>query len=411
MTSLATIDSILKELNNPAKKVRILMIDAQQDFCNDGVSARPKGSLYVPNANLDIEIMISMLEMLKKDKDRIEKFMATFDNHSEFHIAHELLVDTDTKEPAKKFTIFKIDDTDNSIKGYADGKPDGNTYIVNVAGFYKYKNLPLPKDIELEQKLLNAYARTYIQLLGEHKKPAIKWPNHCIQGTSGQQLHEDLQRTITELGIRIFRFNKGMNNLTEKYSAVKPEVPVSDVIRELAKEFEGLGLESIVDTLAKYQDGAESDGITDQNLITTALDSPEPINILLFGEASSHCVSGTGYDLIKELDKYPNARLIYVSNAASPVTGSEVDGQKFLNVMNINDGKTFAVNFDSKSGIFTEAVVAAPAGGRRRNPFKSLLRKVTKRRKHMKHSTNKKRVKKQIRTRKGKKAQKTRSRK
>jgi nicotinamidase-related amidase len=126
---------------------------------------------------------------------------------------------------------------------------------------------------------MQARANDYVkQLASNNRYPLCIWPPHCLIGTWGHNVVEPLNGALSRWEDQ-FAFvdyvTKGSNMWTEHYSAIKADVP------------------DPVDTT------------TDLNepFIKTLKDADI---ILLSGEARSHCLANTVYDIADEFDKDSN---------------------------------------------------------------------------------------------------------
>jgi nicotinamidase-related amidase len=132
------------------------------------------------------------------------------------------------------------------------------------------------------------------------------WPDHCIIGSHGQNIFPEFFKAITDWETRFFaiarRTTKGSNMFTEHFSAVKADVPhPEDAGTNLNGEF--------VKTLKTYD------------------------TILLAGEALSHCVANSLYDIANEFAEDQIKKFVLLEDASSNVYMCEALGQKFVNDM------------------------------------------------------------------------------
>ena len=68
-----------------ARKVHLLMIDPQNDFCIANGPGGEKGALVVGGADQD---MARLASFITKNQKRIEEIHCTLDSHQSVHIAH-----------------------------------------------------------------------------------------------------------------------------------------------------------------------------------------------------------------------------------------------------------------------------------------------------------------------------------
>ena len=128
------------------------------------------------------------------------------------------------------------------------------------------------------------------------------WPVHCVTGTWGHNLHADVAAQVARWEAQCqrpcLRILKGLNSMTEQYSAVQAEVPV------------------------------EGDPRTQPNseLIEFAMrEGP----LLVAGEAASHCVAATMRHLLEGMTTAQRARVVLLTDCMSPVGGFEAQAQSF----------------------------------------------------------------------------------
>lgn len=83
------------------KKIALLIIDGQFDFCN------PQGSLFVQGADTD---MVRVGDFIKKNEKRIDFIGLTMDSHQVNDISHpSFWMDKDGNYP-NPFTIISVAD-------------------------------------------------------------------------------------------------------------------------------------------------------------------------------------------------------------------------------------------------------------------------------------------------------------
>ena len=132
------------------------------------------------------------------------------------------------------------------------------------------------------------------------------WPVHCETGTWGHNVHDAVRRaynrweeaTLTPVG----KVLKGLNPRTEHYSALQAEVPdATDPETQLKTAL-----------IAQLDAGDE---------------------IVLAGEASSHCVRATTEHLVDNLPSGQVAKIVLLKDCMSPVAGFEAEADAFLAAM------------------------------------------------------------------------------
>lgn len=227
----------------------------------------PKGALSVPGATEDCERLVRMIDSLGT---KLNSIHVTMDTHHVFHIAHPIFwLDRNGKQPAP-YTII----TSQMI---ADG-----SYHAAVPQYQHY-------------------AVDYVTTLEKTGKYNLcVWPPHCLIGSWGHDIFPDLITSLNKwenaLPGRIVDYTyKGSNVRTEHYSAIRAEV----------------------------SDAADPSSRTNFTLIERLKVAD---NIVIAGEALSHCVANTVRDLITCIS--PD-KLIVLTDASSNVPGFENLGNDF----------------------------------------------------------------------------------
>jgi len=249
------------------KRIELCIIDPQIDFCD------PKGSLYVAGANED---MNRLAKFVKKFGRKLQNIRVTLDSHHDLHIAHP---------------CFWVD---------ANGKNPPPFTIINPEDVEKGKWTPA-----MPSKSICNIALNYVRDLAAKGKYALCiWPPHCIIGSAGQAiyppLHEELRAWARDNFQVIQTKTKGSNPYCEHYSAIKAEVEdPNDPYTQLDGEF--------IESLIKADE------------------------ILISGEALSHCVANTFRDVADEFKNDELVKnLILLKDASSNVGGFESLGEKFV---------------------------------------------------------------------------------
>lgn len=240
-------------------KVELVVIDPQMDFCD------PKGSLYVAGADKD---MSRLAGWVRKNIRHLSDINITLDSHNLIDIAHPAFWrDSKGKQPGP-FTIISSQDIENG-----DWQP----------------SVPNQK---LSERILN-----YVKSLeANNRYPLCVWPPHCLIGSPGHNVVPDLLAACNEWAM--FKFatinfvTKGVNPWTEHYSAVKAEVP----------------------------DPNDPSTQINADLIAKLMDCDQ---IVVAGEAKSHCLANTVRDIADEFgdDSYVK-KIVLLEDATSPVTGA-----------------------------------------------------------------------------------------
>jgi len=256
------------------KRVALLLIDVQNTFC------LPEFELFVAgrSGRGAVEDVERIAELLYRRLDGVTQVIATLDTHSAAQIFHPVFwLDAEGRHPAPH-TVIRVEDVESG------------RYRVNPA----LAPLVAPrKDFDLAE-----WGRRYARQLAEGGKyPLVVWPYHSMLGGIGHALvalveeavffHGVARQSPTRLEI------KGRHALTENYSALRPEVGLDDRGQPLVPE--------------------------NRELVEHLLGFDE---ILVAGEARSHCVAWTVADLLAEIrarDASLARKVILLDDCASAV--------------------------------------------------------------------------------------------
>ena len=246
-------------------KLHLLVIDPQNDFCD------PNGSLYVPGAEEDIDRLAVMINRLNGKLDDIH---VTLDSHRKVDISHPVWWrDSDGHNP--------------------------NPFSVITAGDLRQGTWTTT--------MPSARARSldYLEELERRGRyPHVIWPEHCLIGDDGHNVHPVLSEAVHEWEAKRFALadfvTKGSNPWTEHFSAVAAEVPdPSDPGTQVNTR--------LIDTLH-------------------AADT-----VLLAGEALSHCLANTVRDVAEQFgDAATIRKLVLLTDASSSVPGFDTQGSDFV---------------------------------------------------------------------------------
>lgn len=229
------------------------------------------GSLAVAGATAD---STRIAELIQKNPFEIDHIFVSLDAHHRVHIAHGAFWVDQAGKPPAPFTQI-------THKEVVDGK------------------------WKAREPELQRWALEYTSSLEKGGRfTHIIWPYHCLIGTQGHAVSPALMPALEEWSERRGRavtyVLKGQNNRTEMYSALKAEVPVKD------DPATGLNMQ-LVETLASHS------------------------QVVICGEAKSHCVNFTTRDL---LSAWPKGRavsdIVVLEDCTSPVGGCEADADKFF---------------------------------------------------------------------------------
>ncbi|MCF2489532.1 nicotinamidase [Dyadobacter sp. CY347] len=233
------------------KKTALLLIDAQFDFCN------PKGALYVPGAETDVERIARLIAL---EGEKIDSIFVTLDTHKVLDIAHPL---------------FWEDANGNTVAPFT---------LITAANVKSGKWTP-----RYDRDYVIRYLET-LEAEGEFKH--FIWPEHCLIGSKGAALDDTIMEALLAWTHRTGRdykaIIKGTNPLTEHFGVFRAQVPVAN-----APETE-----------------------LDQGFLNdlSAFDQ-----ILVAGEARSHCVATSINQILKYAPELAS-KVTILSDCMSDVT-------------------------------------------------------------------------------------------
>jgi nicotinamidase-related amidase len=164
----------------------------------------------------------------------------------------------------------------------------------------------------------HAQAVAYLHALeAGGQRTLVVWPVHCVLGTWGHNIHSGLAYAIAQWELHSGRIChkviKGLNPLTEQYSAFRAEVPRSDDAHTRLNR-------ALLDRLASGTN-----------------------TLLVAGEALSHCVAASVQDMLVHLPAARVAQMVLLTDCMSPVTGFEAAGQAFLDQARARGVRTLAL--------------------------------------------------------------------
>lgn len=171
------------------KKVHLLVIDPQHDFCD------PTGSLYVPGAEEDMK---RVAEMIRRLPNSFEDIHCTLDMHHFVDVAHPIFWKDSSGKSPDPFTIITSEDVKNG------------TWT--------------PREVSMTRRMIE-YVR---ELEKGGKYPLCIWPPHCLIGSQGSNVVPALFNAFLEWEGQFALVDyvaKGSNLYTVHYSAVQAEVP------------------------------------------------------------------------------------------------------------------------------------------------------------------------------------------
>lgn len=250
------------------KKVHLMCIDAQNDFCD------PNGSLYVKGGDANVGRTAKMVERLV---DKLSEITTTMDSHRKIDISHPMWwLDEHGKHPAP-FTMITPADVESG----------------------KWRTT---------QPSARARTLAYLKALDAGKRyPHVIWPEHCLIGDEGHNIHPTLLAAIHGWEEKRYAIHdvvtKGSNMWTEHFSAVQAEVP---------------------------------DPLDPSTQVNTGLVSAlEAADVVLWtGEALSHCLANTFRDVVKNFSNPEYVKkMVLLTDASSSVPGFENYGDQFISEM------------------------------------------------------------------------------
>jgi nicotinamidase/pyrazinamidase len=261
------INEIAKQLRKALIMNKLLIIDPQNDFCDEpGTSGKP--ALPVSGAYNDIVRISGFIDTLSR---KIDSITVTLDSHPAVAIERPGFWMNSDGQPVAPFTVITSSDIESA----------------------KY----VPRNVYMKSSAL-AYTWA-LEKAGKYQ--LMVWPTHCVLGTWGHAMPNVLADSLlnweTAGQIAVKKVLKGMDPLTEQYSAISAEVSEkSDINWDL-------------------------------------IESVRPIKgelLFVAGEASSHCVRATMLDLLPVLSSEEVSRIVLLNDCMSPVGGFETQANAFI---------------------------------------------------------------------------------
>lgn len=236
----------------------LLIIDPQNDFCD-----LPQSALPVSGANADL---LRLAQLISRHGEQLDGITVTLDSHHRYDIAHPAFWRGPRGE-SPLHTPISLADVDSGRW--------------------------LPAD-----PALLAEVRAYLQ-----QSSLYVWPPHCLVGSWGHNIQQDLNQALQQWECQRQRVMqllfKGLNPLTEHFSAFEADVPRAD---DPATCFDSRQLAPLL-----------------------AAD-----HILIAGEALSHCVASSVRSLLRHLGPDFARKLILLQDCSSPVPGFEAQAADFV---------------------------------------------------------------------------------
>ena len=284
----------------------LLLIDAQNDFCDLPASVHGTPALPVPGANADLQ---RVADLVRRGADALDAIVLTLDSHHRHDIAHPGFWQTGDGAAVAPFTPITAAQVRAGQFRPRDAQPATHTRVLayldalEAGGRHPPRGRPVHRPVGTDS-LEHLAILDALEAGGRHTLRV--WPVHCEVGTWGHQLHAGVREACAAWELRRHRAShvvfKGLNPWTEHYSALQAEVPDPD----------------------------DADTGLNRALIRRLDAAPR---LLIAGEAGSHCVRATVEHLVAHLpDPSPArlARLTLLTDAISPVAGFEAVQADFL---------------------------------------------------------------------------------
>ncbi len=235
------------------RRVHLLLIDVQKDFCF------PEGSLYVGGRSGTgaVDDSQRIAEFIYRNLGAITDITTTMDTH----LAYQIFFPQFWQDRAgAAMTAHAVISADQIASGEVKPNPAMAKWLCN--GNYTW----LCKQVEYYCRELEKAGKYQLYL----------WPPHCLLGSDGHALAGVVQAArLFHAYARTAQSNvevKGGNPLTENYSVMRPEV------------------------LTRFDGGALAQRNT--QFLHTLLASDA---VIIGGQAASHCVKSTIDDLLAEI--------------------------------------------------------------------------------------------------------------
>jgi nicotinamidase-related amidase len=173
-------------------KNALLIIDAQEDFCN------PAGSLYVPGAEKDME---RLSQFIKNNIQEIDFIGLTVDSHQILDISHPKFWKNKQGDSPSPFTIITLEDVKDKSWVPLSNSTEALFYLRELKRYGEFTH--------------------------------CIWPEHCIKGTWGanitQPIIDGIQKWHKETGLLYQIVSKGYYPLVEHFGAFRACVSISKV--------------------------------------------------------------------------------------------------------------------------------------------------------------------------------------
>jgi nicotinamidase-related amidase len=249
----------------------------------------PTGALPVAGAVADMDRVV---QLIQKHGDKIDSIHCTMDSHRTIDISHPCWWSTRDGSLVQPFTPI-------SHKDLVEGK-----YTANFN----------PQ-----------WSHDYVKRLEEQGEfQHFIWPYHCLIGSVGAAFYEPLHKSVNAWEIfkrqTVNYVTKGDNAYTEHFGALRANIEIPQDPRTQFNQ-------KLIDVLMKHDD------------------------ILLTGEAKSHCVANTLRQAVNEAPGLA-AKIIVLEDCMSDVTELP---QEFYDSVRViyDDAKSKGVRFAKSTDVFS----------------------------------------------------------
>lgn len=261
--------------------IHLLIIDPQNDFCDlpRSLCNGNTPALPVSGAHDDMLRLAAMIEQCGKG---ISQITVTLDSHHRIDISHPGFWRQGNGDLVAPFTQIRTKDVE--------------------AGTFR------PLRAELLPQVLN-----YLNALtASGRYTHMIWPTHCELGSWGHNVHETVRHAYNVweevTGNTVAKILKGLNPMTEHYSAIQAEVSIPN-----ARE---------------------------THMNTALLATLNQADMLLIaGEAGSHCVKATVEHIVEYMPELTK-RIVLLDDCISPVEGFENEQDRFIAKMRSKGART-----------------------------------------------------------------------
>ncbi|MDB5194479.1 MAG: hypothetical protein JWN50_493 [Parcubacteria group bacterium] len=247
-------------------RTHLLIVDPQDHFCDLPLPYQPldpltgrlqKPALPVPGSHDD---MLRLAEYIGANSDDIDAITISLDGHNKIHIAHPIFWHNRNGEEPKPYDSITADEM---IQG---------TWMTKDPHFH-------------------ARAMRYLRKLNAAGKRHTIWPEHCLIGEWGSNIHHAVRRAVGRWSEKTLRpisyISKGANLFSEHFGAFAAEVPDPE---DPSTMFNEAAFEAVI----------------------------EADEVIVAGEASSHCVRET-VEQIKDANPLMIERITMLADCMSPV--------------------------------------------------------------------------------------------